>query len=149
MAMEGPLAAWSAGMAERLEAMGYARSTAARHMGLVGRLSRSLARQGRTADQLSAEVLDEFFMELHAHHGASWPTPKSFRWLLDYLGEVGVTAKPAAAEPGSQAERLIGQYRHYLVAERGLAAKTVIVRNPAEILMPLRGTNDQWNSCWR
>ena len=126
--MEGPLAPWSAGMAEQLEALGYAPSTAAKHMELVGRLSRSLGYQGRTADELSGEVLEEFLDDLHAHHGASWPTAKSFRWLLVYLREVGVAPEPPTAAPGTATERLIGQYRRYLVEERGLAPKTVLGR---------------------
>lgn len=126
--MEGPLAPWAVGMAERLEALGYARSTAAKHMELVGRLSRSLGYQGRTADELSGEVLEEFFDDLHAHHGASWPTAKSFRWLLVYLREVGVAPEPPTAAPGTVTERLVEQYRRYLVEERGLAPKTVLGR---------------------
>jgi site-specific recombinase XerD len=117
-------------MAEKLEALGYCRLTAAKHMGLVGRLSRSMGQQGRRADELSAEVLEEFFADLRARNGASRPTAKCFRWLLEYLREVGVATETSPA-PGSAKDRLVGQYRRYLVDERGVAPKTVVERERA------------------
>ncbi|HET6954564.1 MAG TPA: site-specific integrase [Acidimicrobiales bacterium] len=115
-------------MSGRLETLGYAPSTAAEKMQLVGRLSRFLQRRGLEASELSAEVVEEFFEDLHARHGASWPTPKSFGWLVEYLRELGVTpAAPRPAPPSAQ-EELVDRYRVYLVEERGLARKTVIDR---------------------
>jgi integrase/recombinase XerD len=121
--MEGPLAPWTAGMASRLKTLGYAPSTAARHMQLVGRLSRFLQQRGLAASELDAEVLEEFFEGLHAHHRSSWPTPKSLAWLVEYLREVGVTPATAPRSPKSAQEELIDRYRAYLVEERGLAPK--------------------------
>ena len=118
-------------MAEKLEALGYSHLTAAKHLGLVGRLSRSLGQQGRTADELSAEVLEEFFDDLRAHRGTSRPTAKAFRWLLDYLREAGVAPEPPMFAPASATETLISQYRRYLVDERGVAPKTVVERERA------------------
>ena len=71
MAMEGPLAPWAACLAGRLEALGYAPSTAMVQMRLAQRLSRFLEQRGLEARQLSAEVVDDFFTDLHAHHGSS------------------------------------------------------------------------------
>jgi hypothetical protein len=68
-------------MAAQLTTLGYAPSTASGHMYLVGRLSRFLERRGLAASQLTTEVVNEFFADLHAHHGSSWPTPKSLGWL--------------------------------------------------------------------
>ncbi|MGH9249310.1 MAG: site-specific integrase [Acidimicrobiales bacterium] len=128
MVTEGPLGPWAAGMAGQLKTLGYAPSTAARHMQLVGRLSRFLQQRGLGASELNAEVLEEFFEDLHAHHGSSWPTPKSLAWLVEYLREVGVTPATASPSPKSAQEELIERYRAYLVEERGLARKTVIAR---------------------
>ncbi len=102
MVMDGPLAPWAACMDERLRMLGYAPSTAAGHMQLVARLSRFLQRRGLAANELSAEIVDEFFNELHAHHGSSWPTPKSFVWLVEYLRDVGVVAEPLPPSPRSK-----------------------------------------------
>lgn len=128
MVIEGPLAPWATGIADQLKMLGYAPSTAARHMQLVGRLSRFLQQQGR-AGQLSTELVDEFFQDLHAHHGSSWPTPRAFRWLVEYLIDIGVAAAPPFPAPLlSLAEEVVDRYRRYLLDERGLARKTVIIR---------------------
>jgi site-specific recombinase XerD len=128
MAIEGPLAPWAAGLAGRLETLGYAPSTAAGQMRLAGRLSCFLGLRGLAVGQLSTEVVEEFFADLHAHHGSSWPTPKSLGWLVDYLREAGVAPVPLPVPPRSWEEELAGRYRRYLVDERGLARKTVIAR---------------------
>ncbi len=125
MVMEGPLAPWATGMAERLKNWGYAPTTAAGQLQLVARFSRFLQARGLAADELSAEVVEEFFADLHAHHGSSWPTPKSFVWLVEYLDDAGIAM---SAPPGVQSveEEVVGRFRHYLLEERGLARKTVI-----------------------
>ena len=128
MMMEGPLAPWVAGIAGQLETLGYAPSTAARQMQLVGRLSRFLQQRGLAASELSTEVVEAFFGDLHANHGSSWPTPKAFVWLVEYLREIGVAPVPPPRPPQSREEELIDRYRRYLVDERGLARKTVIAR---------------------
>jgi len=134
MEMEGPLAPWAAGLAGRLEALGYAPSTGTVQMRLAGRLSRFLEKRGLAAGQLSAEVVDDFFADLHAHHGSSWPTPKSIVWLVEYLREAGVAPAPPPAPARSAEEELAGRYRRYLVDERGLARKTVIARERTALL---------------
>ncbi len=128
MVMVGPLGPWAAAMAGRLKTLGYAPSTAARQMQLVGRLSRFLQQRGLAASEISAEVVEAFFGELHANHGSSWPTPKAFVWLVEYLTEVGVAPAPLAAPAQSWEEELLDRYRRYLVDERGLARKTVVAR---------------------
>jgi integrase/recombinase XerD len=127
MVIEGPLAPWATGIADQLKMLGYAPSTAARHMQLVRRLSRFLQQRG-LAGQLSAELVEEFFWDLHAHHGSCWPTPRAFRWLVEYLIDIGVAAPPLPAPRQSLAEDVVDRYGRYLLDERGLARKTVIIR---------------------
>jgi integrase/recombinase XerD len=125
MVMEGPLAPWATGMDEHLKTLGYAPTTTAGHMQLVARFSRFLQERGRIAGEVSAEVVEEFFADLHAHHGSSWPTPKAFVWLVEYLKDVGIAiSAPAGAQ--SAEEAVVGRFRRYLLDERGLARKTVI-----------------------
>jgi site-specific recombinase XerD len=128
MVMDGPLAPWAAGLAGRLETLGYAPSTAVEQMRLAGRLSRFLGQRELAAGQLSVRVVEDFFAELHARRGSRWPTPKSLGWLVEYLRETGVVPVPLPAPPRSWEEELAGRYRRYLVDERGLARKTVIAR---------------------
>ena len=52
------------------------------------------------------------------------PGPRGMVPLLSYLREAGVT--PAARPPQAPAEALLGEYRIWLVRERGLAAATVL-----------------------
>lgn len=133
MVIEGPLAPWATGIADQLKTLGYAPSTAERHMQLVGRLSRFLQQRGLT-DQLSSEVVEEFFRDLHVHHGSSWPTPKAFRWLVEYLIDIGVAPPPLPARPQSWEEAVVDRYRRYLLDERGLARKTVVARERTALL---------------
>lgn len=128
MAMEGPLAPWSEGMVAELKRLGYAPSTAAQQIQLVGRLSRFLEQRRFVAGEFDCEAVEAFFGDLHAHHGSSWPTSKSFVWMVEYLTGIGVMRAPASLPPRSRAEELIGRYRCFLVDERGLDRKTVIAR---------------------
>jgi integrase/recombinase XerD len=126
--MEGPLVPWTAGLAGRLETSGYAPSTVVEQMRLAGRLSRFLGQRGLAAGELSPQVVEDFFADLHARRESRWPTPKSLGWLVEYLREIGVAPVPLPAPPRSWEEELAGRYRRYLVDERGLARKTVIAR---------------------
>jgi integrase/recombinase XerD len=128
MAMEGPLAPWAAGLAGRLETLGYTPSTAVEQMRLAGRLSRFLGRRRLAAGQLSAQVVEDFFADLRSRCASRQPTPKSVGWLVEYLREIGVVPVPLPAPARSWEEELTGRYRRYLVDERGLARKTVIAR---------------------
>jgi integrase/recombinase XerD len=125
MLMEGPLAPWATGMAERLKTLGYAPTTTAGQLQLAARFSRFLQARGLAAGDLSAEVVEEFFADLHARHGSSWPTPKAFVWLVEYFDDHGVAV---SAPPGVQSaeDEVVGRFRRYLLDERGLARKTVI-----------------------
>jgi integrase/recombinase XerD len=134
MVMEGPLGPWAAGLAGRLEALGYAPSAAASQMRLAGRLSRFLQQRGLAAGQLSAEVAEEFFADLHARRGSGWPVPGSLGWLVEYLRQAGVAPVPVPAAPRSAEEVLVSRYRRYLVDERGLVRHTVAARERTALL---------------
>lgn len=142
MVMEGPLAHWATDMAGQLKALGYAPSTAANQMQLVARLSRFLQARGLVASELSPAVVEEFFKDLHAHHGSSWPTPKAFVWLVEYLRDLGIVPAPVPPPPQSEQEKLIHRYRRYLLDERGLAPKTVAGRERT-VLMFLAQHSDR------
>jgi hypothetical protein len=88
-------------------------------MRLAGRLSRFM-RRGLVVGQLSAEVVDDFLTDLHAHHGSSRPTAKSLGWLVEYLRQAGVVPAPVVAAPWSREEKLAARYRRFLVDERTL-----------------------------
>jgi integrase/recombinase XerD len=134
MVMDGPLAPWVAGIAGQLKTMGYAPSSAAKQTQLVGRLSRFLQQRGLGVVELSAEVVEEFFADLHAHHGSSWPTARSFVWLLEYLRAGGVVPAALPRPPTTPEEELVERFRRYLLTERGLASQTVELYAPSAAL---------------
>ena len=125
MVIEGPLAPWATGMAERLVTLGYAPTTRVGQLQLAARFSRFLNARGLTVADLNVGVVEEFFADLHANHGSSWPTPKAFVWLVEYLNDVGIAM---AGLPGveSPEDEVIGRFRRYLLDERALARRTVI-----------------------
>jgi site-specific recombinase XerD len=66
-----------------------------------------------------------YFAERRAAGYSSSLTARSLRPLLDYLHELGVVAALGPVTATTPRERLLGRYRNYLFAERGLAASTV------------------------
>lgn len=79
--MEGPLAPWAPGLAERLRTLGYTRRTAERQMLLARGLSEFLGQRGSSAAVLSPELIEQFLSTIRW----SWrPTPKTLVWLFDY-----------------------------------------------------------------
>lgn len=124
MVIEGPLAPWVAGMAERLRELGYASGSTRSQLALVAKLSSFLGRQGLGADDVSRGVLERFCSSL-GRSGRSSPTPKTFVWLVGFLRDVGVEPAAQVDPPRSGADELFERYRRFLLGERGLAADTV------------------------
>lgn len=124
MVMEGPMAPWASGMAERLKTLGYAPYTTARQMELVAELSGFLQRRGLRVGEIDPEVMKEFLGSSRTKRWSRRPTPKRLAWLVRYLREVGMVPTPVPPPPESRDEVLLERYRPYLLAERGLAPKT-------------------------
>jgi site-specific recombinase XerD len=130
MILDGALAPWSEGIAEELDRLGYAPATAVEHLRLVNKLSGFLQRRGLEVHDVDATVLTAFFNDLRRRRRRSHsPTPKTLRWLLEYLRQLGVvTSAVRRPEPSSPCDNLMVHYRAYLVGERALAPKTVSAR---------------------
>ena len=94
-----------------------------------------LQHRGLGADGFSFEVVKDFRDDLHVHHGSSWPTPRAFVWLVEYLTGIGVMAAPVPPTPRSSEEALVERHRRFLMAERGLAPQTVDFRVHAAVLL--------------
>jgi site-specific recombinase XerD len=93
---------------------------------------RELSRLGRWMDAepvalgaLTVSAIESFLAARRAADGYRVPTVRALRALLGYLSEIGVIAaeKPPALSP---VEALVGEYREWLIADRGLAAMTVL-----------------------
>ena len=122
MVIEGPLTPWVSGMAEHLEALGYAPVTVHQQMELAGKLSRFLKQRGLLASEVGPDVIRQFVGTLCVSHA---PTSKALAWLLAYLREIGVTPAPLPALPQCWLDEVFERYRPYLAFERGLAPETV------------------------
>jgi site-specific recombinase XerD len=90
----------------------------------LGQVGRWLSKEDLTADQLNEERMAAF---LAAQRGAGQrriPGPRAMMPLLTYLREADVIA---AEQPSlTPLDALLGQYRSWMVQERGLAPATVL-----------------------
>lgn len=93
---------------------------------------RDLSRLGRWMDAEDVQIgaltvtdIESWLAARRAAGGYRVPPIRALRALLSYLGEVGVMGEedPPAFSP---VEALVIGYRHWLIAERGLAAMTVL-----------------------
>jgi integrase/recombinase XerD len=121
----GPLEPYADGLRVELERLGYTPLSAAGHVRLVAHLSRWMLRGSLSASMLTPTTVDAYFAERRAAGYSNSLTARSLRPLLDYLQELGAVAALGPAAATSPCERLLGRYRDYLLAERGLAASTV------------------------
>ncbi len=121
----GPLEPYVDGLRGELERLGYTLLSAAGHVRLVAHLSRWMIQGGLSVSVLTPATVDAYFAERRAAGYYNSLTARSLRPLLDYLQELGAVAAPGPVAETSPSERLLGRYRDYLLAERGLAASTV------------------------
>lgn len=122
----GPLEPYAPGFREVLAGLGYAPSSAANQLQLMAHVSRWLAGKGLDAGALTPERVEQFVCSKRAEGLVRWRSAQSLVPLLDFLRDLEVVpvpvSEPAAPTP---TERLLEQYRQYLVDERGLTAGTV------------------------
>jgi site-specific recombinase XerD len=98
----------------------------------VRMMLRDLSRLGRWMDaedvaigELAVTGVESWLAARQAAGGYRVPTVRALRALLGYLGEVGVMgAEELPALP--PVESLVGEYREWLIADRGLAPMTVL-----------------------
>jgi site-specific recombinase XerD len=119
----GPLAKYVAGFTEELFRRGYPPERATHHVQFLARLSCWLETQGLGDRDLSEERVAQFLEAMRAKGYAETPL---LRWTLKLLGFVpGLEVVPAVPAPPTPLDALVGQFRRYLLDERGLAAPTV------------------------
>ena len=120
----GPLAMYADGFRADLAAQGYAAGSADRNLRTLAHVSRWMDGQGLSAGQLGAARLEEFLQARRRegyHHALSI---RAVSPLSDYLHRLGVAAvPPQTAAGGGRLGQVAGEYRRYLVSERGLTAE--------------------------
>ena len=124
--VSGPLAMYADGFRADLAAQGYAVGSADRNLRTLARVSRWMDDQGLSAGQLSADRLEEFLEARRregCHHALSIRAVMPLAGCLRRLGVAGLL--PEAAAGGGALERVVEEYRRYLVSERALTAGVV------------------------
>jgi len=120
----GPLEPFADGFCQALARWGYTQRSAVVQVRLMAHLSRWLAGEGLDAGGLTGQGAERFLAQRRAGGHTKHLSVQGLARLLEYLPTVGVSFEPAPAV-GTPIEELVRRYRHYLVAERGLAAETV------------------------
>jgi site-specific recombinase XerD len=113
-----------AGFQARLSEQGYSNLAIRNMLKDVGAVGRWLQERDLQPCQLTPAVIAEFRHDCLAMGRRKVPSVKSFEPLLRFLRDEGVLGEPV--EPDSAVERLLIDYRKWLVKERGLAQATVL-----------------------
>jgi integrase/recombinase XerD len=122
----GPLAPYRDGFWGELTKRGYATSTAVTHIRVMARVSGWMAGEGLTAWGLTDRAVERF-VRARARKGlVTLVSPREIGVLLGYLRGRGVVPEPAVVVvTPTPVDVLLGEYRDYLVDERGLVMGTV------------------------
>jgi site-specific recombinase XerD len=126
---DGPLGPYVDGFAARLATQGYTEATTKDKRRLIADLSRWLERHDLPLATLDEERVKRFLADhgpTHVRRGDA----RTCRMLLDYLRELGRIPPPTKVIDDTPLGRIESGFKHYLVAERGLSAATVINYSP-------------------
>lgn len=123
VAVTGPLAAHAAGFAAELVERGYRPRSVVVQLRLLADLSRWLTAEGLTPVALTAQQARRFLASRRGRY-VDLTGARALGPLLGYLR--GLRVVPESRPPAdSPVQRLLGDYREYLVRERGLTASSV------------------------
>ncbi len=113
------------GYRSRLLSLGYTPGTVGGQLKLIGQVGRWMQIEGLEPAQLDEAHLEQFLASRRAEGYPRVPSLRSFVALLEYLRDEHMI--PVVAVPPLTAfEELVGSYRDWLSAERGLATSTVL-----------------------
>jgi site-specific recombinase XerD len=112
------------GYRDWLTQRGYTPGTVRNMLKDLGQVGVWLAGAGLEASQFNQERVSEFLAARRASGRRRIPGPRAMVPLLSYLRDAGVVAaeQPSVTPLGA----LLGQYRSWMIHERGLAATTVL-----------------------
>lgn len=123
-AVQGPLARFAPGFERELGRRGYAPGSVRGRLRQFGDLSRWLERRGLAPGELTPERVEQFLRQRRAAHNVSWVSPRSMLLPLGYLREVGVLRPPVDTAAEGPVDRLLLDYRRYVLSERGCSKRT-------------------------
>ena len=115
---------WIDGLGVRFMELGYTPSSVRNRLKDVGQLGRWMASANLQASQLTRDAVIAFVRARRADGHRRVSGARSFEPVLDYLKSQRVVVEGTPSP--TPLDELIAQYRIWLVAERGLAAPTVL-----------------------
>lgn len=119
----GPLAMYVPGFGEKLAAEGYLRDSIAGQLRLVAHLSRWMAATGVDVGDLTPAARGAYLRERRTSGPVCLRSAKALDPLMSYLRSVGAVGRDA--EPiAVGADRLLGDYRAFLLGQRALTPET-------------------------
>jgi site-specific recombinase XerD len=104
---------------------GYTPQTVRGMLKVLGQLGRWMDSEGVEIGQVDTAAIESFLESRRARGDRQVPTFRALRSLVTYLLDVGVMV-PEESRALTPVEELVGEYREWLVAERGLVAMTVL-----------------------
>ncbi len=119
----GPLAGLADGFRAELDRLGYTPSSREFKLAEVAKLSAWLESRGLGAGDICRARIEEFLSDLAARPGRA-PTLVAMRPLLAWLGRLGLATDDPPPPPGPL-DALMGRYRHWMMTDRQLAARTI------------------------
>ena len=123
--VSGPFAAFREGFLRSLLKWGYTPDSAANQLHLMAHLSRWLASEGLDVHTFRESDLQRYF-QFRRHAGYTHClSMKAMLPMLTYLRAEGITFAASNGVSRGPIDFAIGQYRDYLVHERGLAQLTI------------------------
>jgi integrase/recombinase XerD len=123
--VSGPLAGHAGGFAGFLAEAGYTPLSARNQLGVLAHLSRWMEGRGLCPGDLTGGRLGDFLAARREAGYTCWLSERGLAPLTEFLLGLGVVPGPEPAPAVSGADVLLGRYRDYLAAERGLAAGTI------------------------
>jgi integrase/recombinase XerD len=120
----GPLAEYADGFRAELARLGYTPLSAACQMRLMAHLSRWMTAEGLSTWVLDMPATERYFAARRSAGYANERTVEALGPLLGYLRGLGAVPLPPA-EPSTETGQLLNRFGAYLLAERGLAPRTV------------------------
>lgn len=118
--VQGPLAPYAAGFVVELVGRGYRPRSVRGQLELMAHLSRWLAEQGLEPGGLAQETAERF-LAVRRERDVNLRSWRALGPLVGYMRGLGVVPE-LIASAATPAERLLSDYREYLLRERGLTA---------------------------
>ena len=116
-----------AGLQARWSELGYSDLAIRNMLKDVGAVGRWMQQNNVQPGNLSPALLGDFRQHRIAAGARKIPSVKSFEPMLAFLREQGVVEEPPIDDdPLQRLQRLLADYRYWLIEERGLAPMTVI-----------------------